>query len=168
MELWLHGTLLKYTNDFRVVNGEYCTVSTVTNALHSICSPYTVSVCISFLLINYVQHVGFEDLTAEAVNSSFFWDTTLCSVVEVIWHFRGIYSLHLQGRRVNQAACWQFLAWLTLRPWRWRLYIPLKGWVSFTRLQSVSLCTDIFRTWSVLCTIYTQTPGYQALHYPYQ
>lgn len=35
------------------------------------------------LLLNYIQYVGFEDLTAKAVKSSFFWDITLCSVAEI-------------------------------------------------------------------------------------
>lgn len=30
-----------------------------------------------------------------------------------------------------------FLAWLTLWPWRWKLYVPLKRWLTVTRLRGV-------------------------------
>jgi hypothetical protein len=34
------------------------------------------------------------------------------------------------------ASCW-FLTWLTLRPWRWRQYVPPKRWLTFIGLHGV-------------------------------
>jgi hypothetical protein len=34
-----------------------------------------------------------------------FWDVVPCSLVEVYRHFRGMYSLHLQGERVIRVLC---------------------------------------------------------------
>jgi hypothetical protein len=39
-----------------------------------------------------------------ALNSTIFWDTMVCSPVEVHWHFRVMHCLRLQGWRVNQAS----------------------------------------------------------------
>jgi hypothetical protein len=37
------------------------------------------------------------------MKSTIFWDTMLCSLLKVNWHFRGTYHLHLQGRRISRA-----------------------------------------------------------------
>jgi hypothetical protein len=55
------------------------------------------------------SHSGFEVLTSAARRNYPFWDTVLCSLVKVNWHFRGTYCLHLHGWSVSQA--WnQFMA----------------------------------------------------------
>jgi hypothetical protein len=57
-----------------------------------------------------------------------YWDITLCSPLKVNRRFGGIYCLHIQGRRINQAknqrealcllpgSCRFFLLWLLLDP----------------------------------------------------
>jgi hypothetical protein len=79
----------------------------------------------------------FEVLTAVVMKSSVFWDITPCNPLSVNRRFGGTYRLHLQGRRISQAssAChllssW-FLAWLILRPWRWRRHAPPKRQLDF-------------------------------------
>jgi hypothetical protein len=47
------------------------------------------------------RHVGFEILTAMAMKSFVFWDTTPCSPLKVNCRFRGTCRLHL--RREEQA-----------------------------------------------------------------
>jgi hypothetical protein len=44
------------------------------------------------------QYVGFEILTALVMKSTISWDIIPCSPLEVNWHIRGTYCLHLQGR----------------------------------------------------------------------
>jgi hypothetical protein len=68
---------------------------------------------------------------------SVFWDVMLCSPAkstnilgeEITSMFRAELCLLLDS-------CW-FLAWLTLQPWRWRRYVPLKHWLTFTGLYDV-------------------------------
>jgi hypothetical protein len=62
------------------------------------------------------------------MNSTAFCVVTLCSLVEVQWYFEGFCLL---------PACYWFLAWLTLQPWRWRQYIPLKCQWTYTKLHSI-------------------------------
>jgi hypothetical protein len=92
------------------------------------------------------------------------WVKTLSSS-EKAWCLKETYRFHLQGRTVSQArnqqmeaaqlaACFNWLlAWLTVRTWRWRRYVPPKGWpfselhgittqktASFTSTYTFSLC----------------------------
>jgi hypothetical protein len=85
------------------------------------------------------------------MKNSVLWDITLCILVKVIRRLRGIYGLHFQGLRVRQARSEQeaegvcrvvtpcslgkslVSAWLTLRPSRWRLYVPQRRSVDFHR-----------------------------------
>jgi hypothetical protein len=58
------------------------------------------------------------------------------------------HRIHLQGRRINwpryqressafhQLSSW-YLAWLILRPWRWRRYVPPKRRLAFNGLHGV-------------------------------
>jgi hypothetical protein len=76
------------------------------------------------------------------LRSTFFLDMTPCSPAEVPWRFGGTYFLHAHGRWISQASSKQkestkkrnglaLLAWLPLRPWRWRHYIaPKRQWTS--------------------------------------
>jgi hypothetical protein len=52
---------------------------------------------------NREMFVGSEVLTAMAMMNSVFWDRALCSPLKISLYFRRICSLHLQGRRINQA-----------------------------------------------------------------
>jgi hypothetical protein len=62
-----------------------------------------------FSLENNQKTVAFQIPTAVAVKSSVFWDIPSCGLVKVNRHFGGTYRLHLQGRRVSQAASKQSL-----------------------------------------------------------
>jgi hypothetical protein len=53
------------------------------------------------------------------MESSIFWHKTLCG-----------------PSKVNLFSRW-FLAWLILRPWRWRWYVPPKRQLTFNRLHSI-------------------------------
>jgi hypothetical protein len=85
-----------------------------------------------------------EDLTAVAMESTTtFWGITSCSTLNVNRCFGGTYSFHLQGRirrvrnqRESSATCW-FIAWLILRPLRWRWYAPTKRRLTFNGLRDV-------------------------------
>jgi hypothetical protein len=37
------------------------------------------------------------------MNSFVFWDITPCSLLKARWYFGGTFTLHLQGRRINQS-----------------------------------------------------------------
>jgi hypothetical protein len=71
------------------------------------------------------------------------------------WSFGESYHLHLQGQRVTQARnqrsasfCW-FLAWLALRPWRWKQYGLPKRLCASTGLHGVTTQnTVLFTRWS--------------------
>lgn len=43
LELKLHRTLWKYTHEFTDTNGEYCTIPTATEVLHSLRLSYPIS-----------------------------------------------------------------------------------------------------------------------------
>jgi hypothetical protein len=47
------------------------------------------------------MHVGFEVLTAVAMNAAIFWDIAPCSPY-VERRFRGTYHLHLQGKELAE------------------------------------------------------------------
>jgi hypothetical protein len=54
------------------------------------------------------------------MKSSIFWDITPCTAL------------------LLPAPAWQwFLAWLNLRPWRWRRHVPRKRWLTFNGLHGV-------------------------------
>jgi hypothetical protein len=53
------------------------------------------------------NNVGFEVFTSVTMKSTFFWDETPCSPVEVYQHFGATYGLDLQGRRINHASSQQ-------------------------------------------------------------
>jgi hypothetical protein len=59
--------------------------------------------------------------------STIYWDIMPCSPLKVNWHFC--------------SACHLFLHWffarLTLRPWRWRRYVPPKRRLTFNGLHGV-------------------------------
>jgi hypothetical protein len=85
-----------------------------------------------------VRHtlVGFEILTAVAMRSTIFWDITPCSPLKVNRRFGRIYRLQLQSFSCHLLPRW-FLARLILRPWRWRVYVPLKRRLTFNGLHGV-------------------------------
>jgi hypothetical protein len=74
--------------------------------------------------------------------AKYFWDVMPCFPVEVQQHFRGMHCLHLQvsSIRLPRAVC--LLCWLlalsTLRPYRWRQYVPSKRRRTSTRPSSVT------------------------------
>jgi hypothetical protein len=77
--------------------------------------------------------------TKACVKRSILWNITLSSPLKVR-RFRGICSLHLQGRRINQAkhqreTRWH--AWLILRSWRWARHVPAKRRLTFNGLHNV-------------------------------
>jgi hypothetical protein len=59
-----------------------------------------------------------------------------------------LHCLHLQDRRMRMlyllpASCW-FLAWLTLRPWRWKECVPPKRLWTLTGLCGITSQNKIF------------------------
>jgi hypothetical protein len=95
---------------------------------------------------NKICHIaGFEVLTAVIVKSSAFWDITPCSPLKDNRRCGGTYRLHLQGQRINSASCW-FLAWLILRLWRRKRYVPRKRRFAFNGLHGItSQKTELFK-----------------------
>jgi hypothetical protein len=75
-----------------------------------------------------------------------------CSPVKVNQPFGGTHRLHLQGRRVNEeinqqevgSKLCQFLPWLVLKPWRWKIHVLPKLQSTFTGLYDVIENTDLF------------------------
>jgi uncharacterized protein YfaT (DUF1175 family) len=61
------------------------------------CSGYFIGFQRSIQTKNRIHKVGFEVLTAVAMNSSVFWDITSYRPVKVNGCFGGIYRLHFQG-----------------------------------------------------------------------
>jgi hypothetical protein len=105
---------------------------------------------ISCPVIRTVSSVGFEFLTAVVMKSSVIWDITPCSPSKGNRYCGGTCRLHLQGRRMCRArnqsftSRW-FLAWLILRPWRWRRHVPPKRLLAFNGIHSViSQKTELF------------------------
>jgi hypothetical protein len=82
----------------------------------------------TFLLVSRVALAYLFTLKMEAVCSSKmsedFYQTTLHYLPE-----DRLCLLH--------ASCW-FLSWLTFWPWRWRQYIPLKRWWTYTRVHGIT------------------------------
>jgi hypothetical protein len=76
--------------------------------------------------------VGFEVLTPVVMKNSVFWDITPCSPLKVKRRFRWTYRK--QG--LPFASFW-FLAWLILRPWRWRRHVLPKRQSTFNGLHGV-------------------------------
>jgi hypothetical protein len=58
--------------------------------------------------------VGFEVLTAVIMKSTIYWDITLCSPLNVNRLVRGIYHLHLQGRRSSDDFDGDIISHLTI------------------------------------------------------
>jgi hypothetical protein len=70
-----------------------------------------------------------------AMKNSIFWDMTQGSLVNVTGCFSGTCCLHVKDWRVSQpsnSVCCLFLAWLSLLPSSWKLYIPWKHQLTFT------------------------------------
>jgi hypothetical protein len=68
------------------------------------------------------------------LESTNFWVVSTCWSVEVQGYFEGIYRLQHHGKRY---ACHLFLAWLPIRSYKWRQYIPPKRrWIP-TELHDV-------------------------------
>jgi hypothetical protein len=67
------------------------------------------------------------------------------------------YFLHIHSSvSLMPDSCW-FLIWLTLQPWSWRRYVPLKCQLTFTRLQGViSHKTELF----IATAVRTSDPTY--------
>jgi hypothetical protein len=102
--------------------------------------------------------VGFEVLTAVVMKSSIFWNIMSYSPLKVNRRFLRTCRLHFQGRNMEQVAS-RALAWLILRPWRWRRHVPPKCPLTFSRLHDVmyqkieffkSLRSCIFDSWEIL------------------
>jgi hypothetical protein len=80
----------------------------------------------------------------------FLWYNIVLSV-ENDRNFGGICRVHLQNKRLSQtvlatASRW-FLAWLIIRPWRWKLHVPPKLWLTFKWLHCVlSEKIELFET----------------------
>jgi hypothetical protein len=62
------------------------------------------------------------------MGSTIFWDIMPRNPLRVNRRFGRIYCLHLQG---------YFPAWLILRPWRWRRYVPPKCRLTLNGLHGV-------------------------------
>jgi hypothetical protein len=70
----------------------------------------------------------FEVLAAVTLKSTFFWDVMPCSLIEILWHLGGTYSVSLDchSKSSNQISKHQpecLLLGLPLRPWGWRQYL---------------------------------------------
>jgi hypothetical protein len=61
--------------------------------------------------MNMYMKVRFEVFTAVVLKSIIFWDMTPCSTLSFNRRFGGTYRLHLQGRRIVQAACHLLARW---------------------------------------------------------
>jgi hypothetical protein len=63
----------------------------------------------SYILKAYIQPYfclnRLEVLRVVTVRSTVFWDTGLCSLVEVYKYFGGTHCLYFQGRRITYSAC---------------------------------------------------------------
>jgi hypothetical protein len=76
-------------------------------------------------------------------------EVTSCSMVEFHWRFGGTFCSHLQDHVSKEraealaASCW-FVAWDTLRPWRYRLYVSTKCEWTFTRLHYITVQKAVF------------------------
>jgi hypothetical protein len=90
------------------------------------------------------------------MKSSNFWHITPCTPLKVYRWFGGICCLDLQGRTLilarnhhEAAICllptslW-FLAWLIVRPWRRRRYVPPKHRVTFNGQVVISQNMNLF------------------------
>jgi hypothetical protein len=87
-------------------------------------------------LINII-HVSFEVLSAVAVKSFIFWDIFDLPEEHVASNFR-VKAWNRQSAELSlMPASYWYLAWLTLRPWRRKRYIPPRHQLTFTRLQGV-------------------------------
>jgi hypothetical protein len=86
------------------------------------------------------------------MKKTIFWDIRPCSPLYVNGRFGGACRLNFQGEKINRArnndltrskksSCW-FLAWLILRPWKWRRHVPPKRRLTFGGLHSV-ICYKI-------------------------
>jgi hypothetical protein len=66
------------------------------------------------------------------------------SLLKVNRRFRTIFRLNVQGWRISHAEIYLspayklFLAWLILRLWRWRQYVPPKRRLTYNELHSVT------------------------------
>jgi hypothetical protein len=69
--------------------------------------------------------VGFEVLTSVVTKSHIFWDIPPCSPLKVNRQFEATFRLYIQ-LCLLPASRW-FLAWLILRPLRWRQHVPPKA-----------------------------------------
>jgi hypothetical protein len=81
--------------------------------------------------VNTFACAGFEIPTMVVMKSSIFWDITLRSPLKVNRRFGGIFR---QG--LLPSPRW-FLAWLIIRPWRWRRNVPPKRRFTFNGLHGV-------------------------------
>jgi hypothetical protein len=77
-------------------------------------------------------YVAFEVHTVAVMKSSVFWDVMPCSVLKVIWHFRGAYCHHLQSKR-SKKPIWS-------RKQSYEMSVVLRKWIdwfwsNFNRLQ---------------------------------
>jgi hypothetical protein len=66
-----------------------------------------------------VRYVGFEVLNAVVMNSTIFWDITICSPLSINRRFVGTYSLHIQGQknRLSGKPPWKHVASRWSRMW---------------------------------------------------
>jgi hypothetical protein len=78
---------------------------------------------------------------------SFTLDITPCNPLKINRRLGGICHLYLLGRAfVCHLLSRYFLAWLILRPWRWRRRVPPKRRLNFKTIHSViSKNTELFR-----------------------
>jgi hypothetical protein len=119
--------------------------------------------------------VGPEILTAVVMTSPVFWNITLCSPVKVNRHFRGTCRLLFQ-LCLLAISRW-FLAWLIIRPWRWKRHVPPKLRLAFNgcmalysrrslqQSQNSHCCTGCGRC-QIICVLWKQR-GKQLQHGAY-
>jgi hypothetical protein len=85
--------------------------------------------CTEFLI------TGYKFRTTVIINNPIFWDKMPCSPLTSNRLFGGICRLHLQGCLLS-ASCW-FLAWLFLRPWKWKRHVSPRLQLIFNGLHGL-------------------------------
>jgi hypothetical protein len=90
------------------------------------------------------------------------------SPIEVHLRFERTYCLHLHGRGVvlagNQQEAdgkqTQFHVWLTLRWWKWGLYVSLETSVEFNRTVRHYILERVLLAWAVICLVKGKVAGH--------
>jgi hypothetical protein len=95
-----------------------------------------------------------------SIKSTIFCDVTQCSPVEIHRPFRGSYFLQ-QEASSKQWFC-LLIMWLILWPWKWKQYVLLKCWWTFTRLHGIISQKIIL---FIITTVRTSNATHYSIHW---